>query len=351
MVVSMKEHTIRVGFIGAGGNTRLRHLPGFKAIPGVELALVANRSEESSQRIVSEYGVRGVAKNWRALLDSPNIDAVCIGTWPYMHAEISIAALKAGKHVLTEARMACNALEAEQMVRVHKEHPHLVAQIVPAPMTLAFDKTIRRMVADKMLGSIREVIVAQSDALQIRGDTPMTWRQDQALSGHNIMTLGIHYEALLRWFQEDAVVDVVSGEIFSEMRKSADGGFKKSSIPESITVLGHYPSSKTRLLIHLSGLETSLPRNEIRINGTKGGLRLDLMAERLFFMPVGGDEQALEPDETERGGWQVEQDFIRSIRKGDPVTLTDFETGLRYMRFTDAVWEKWEHSRDVWRKS
>ncbi len=50
----MTNETIRIGLVGAGANTRLRHIPGFQAIDGVELVSVANRSRESGQRIADE---------------------------------------------------------------------------------------------------------------------------------------------------------------------------------------------------------------------------------------------------------------------------------------------------------
>ena len=54
------------------------------------------------------------------------VDAICIGTWPYMHATISIEALESGKHVLTEARMAMDSDEAEAMFNVSKNYPELI---------------------------------------------------------------------------------------------------------------------------------------------------------------------------------------------------------------------------------
>ena len=83
---------LRIGFIGAGANTRTRHLPGFKEIPGVVLAAVCNRTEESSRKVAQAFGIPVVAPDWRAIIDSPTIDAVCIGTWPNLHAELTIAA-------------------------------------------------------------------------------------------------------------------------------------------------------------------------------------------------------------------------------------------------------------------
>jgi predicted dehydrogenase len=57
----MTTRTIRVGFVGAGNNTRRHHIPKLKAQPGVELVAVANRSVESGQRVAKEFGIPRVA--------------------------------------------------------------------------------------------------------------------------------------------------------------------------------------------------------------------------------------------------------------------------------------------------
>lgn len=56
----MAGETLRIGFIGAGGNTTLRHIPGLQAIEGVELVAVCNRSEESGRRVADEFGIARV---------------------------------------------------------------------------------------------------------------------------------------------------------------------------------------------------------------------------------------------------------------------------------------------------
>ncbi|MYI82270.1 MAG: gfo/Idh/MocA family oxidoreductase, partial [Chloroflexi bacterium] len=89
MTTDTDRDTLRVGFIGAGANTRSRHIPGFQAIAGVELAAVCNRSRESGQRVADEFGIARVDEDPSALFDDPEIDAICIGTWPYRHREYS----------------------------------------------------------------------------------------------------------------------------------------------------------------------------------------------------------------------------------------------------------------------
>src|SRR5579883_1880886 len=137
---------IRIGVVGAGANTRGRHIPGMRAIEGVEIIAVVNRSRASSERAAQELGIPHVHDTWRDLVRDPAIDAVMIGTWPYLHCPVTLAALEAGKHVLTEARMALNAAEALRMLAASKQHPELVAQVVPSPFGLKGDQVMRELI-------------------------------------------------------------------------------------------------------------------------------------------------------------------------------------------------------------
>src|ERR1043166_7568959 len=114
---------LRIGLIGAGGNTRARHIPGLRALPDVEIVAVCNRRPESTAAIAREFDVPRTFQPRQDLVADPGIDAVVIGTWPYLHAPITLAALAAGKHVLTEARLSMNATEAHAMLRVARGHP------------------------------------------------------------------------------------------------------------------------------------------------------------------------------------------------------------------------------------
>src|SRR5436190_2233257 len=107
---------IGIGMVGAGSIARARHVPGFKTIPGVELVGVVNRTPDSTRQAATEFGFGRTYATWRELLDDDDVDAVVIATWPYLHAPITLAALDAGKHVLTQARMAMNADEAHDML-------------------------------------------------------------------------------------------------------------------------------------------------------------------------------------------------------------------------------------------
>ena len=131
--MSKGEATIRVGLIGAGANTKFRHIPGFQTLEAVQITCVANRSRESSRKVADQFGIPEIKDSWQEVIDSDNVDAVCIGTWPYLHCEATCAALEQGKHVMCEARMARNLQEARTMLETSRKSPHLAAQIVPSP--------------------------------------------------------------------------------------------------------------------------------------------------------------------------------------------------------------------------
>src|SRR5438445_11680009 len=132
----MTQPTLRVGIVGLGGNTRLRHVPGLLACGDVELGAVCNRRPESTAEAAREFKIPRTYEHWQDLVVDPEIDAVVVGTWPYLHCPITVAALDAGKHVLCEARMAMNAAEAREMAAASHRNPRLVAQLVPSPFGL-----------------------------------------------------------------------------------------------------------------------------------------------------------------------------------------------------------------------
>src|SRR5262249_52273352 len=139
----MSSGELRIGIVGAGQITRKRHLPGFAAIPGVRVAGVCNLHRESTGRVAREFNIRKLYGSWENLVDDDEIDAVVIGAWPYLHCPVTLAAIDAGKHVLTQARMAMNAREAQRMHDAAKEHPELAMMIVPSPYGLVGDAHVR----------------------------------------------------------------------------------------------------------------------------------------------------------------------------------------------------------------
>ena len=329
----MAQETIHVGIIGAGGNTRSRHIPGLQAIADVEIVGVCNRSRESSQRVADEFGIPKIYDNWQAAIRDPDTDAIVIGTWPYMHCRATIAALAAGKHVMCEARMAMNASEAHRMRVASRRNPHLVAQIVPSPMTLRVDTTVKRHIADGFIGEVLAVEIRAGGAF-LDAEAPLQWRQDFDLSGWNIMSMGIWYEALMRWVGEATRV-MAMGKTFVKMRPDAEGVMRAVRIPEHIDVVGDLACG-AQLHLQVSNVAGLAGAPEVFVFGSAGTLRF---SENRLYGGQKGDSELTEIDipDAEAGAWRVEAEFINAIRGEEQITHTDFETGVKYMEFTEAV--------------
>ena len=84
--------TIRVGIVGLGANTRLRHVPGLRACADVEIVSVCNRRPDSTRAAAAEFDIPRMCDRWEDLITDDDIDAVVIGTWPYLHCPIALAA-------------------------------------------------------------------------------------------------------------------------------------------------------------------------------------------------------------------------------------------------------------------
>ena len=335
----MTSQLIRVGVVGAGANTRLLHIPNLQAQKNVEVVSVANRSRASGARVAEEFGISEVEDSWEDIIYDEDIDAVCIGTWPYMHAPITIAALEAGKHVLCEARMAMNALEAHAMLEVSRANPDLIAQIVPSPMTLSVDRTISDMISKGHIGDLitLDARITEGSAYP-QWDSPLHWRHNRDYSGNNIMTMGIWYEGFLRWLGSARSVQAV-GQSVVKHRRDDDGRRHAMAIPDHVDVMGEMEQGG-QYRISVSMAVGLVPGVDIYICGTEGTLRVSNETGELALQAGKRGARKLSNikiAKARRGSWRVEEEFINAIRGKEDVSHTDFVSGVKYMEWTDAV--------------
>jgi predicted dehydrogenase len=338
---------VRIGIVGAGAITRSRHFPGFAAIPGVQVVAVCNKHRASSSAVAREFGIPRVFGAWEALVEDESVDAVVIGAWPYLHAPVTLAALGAGKHVLTQARMAMNAREAQHMLDRSREFPNLVAMVVPSPYGLTGDAFIRKLIADGFLGQMREVHVTGMTQDLADPESPLGWRQRARFSGFNMLTLGILHETALRWTSPPTRVIALASKLIPERPDPKTKGLAAVGTPDSVQVLT-INEDGSRGIYRFSGVTWHGPGLIIEMYGSEGTIVYNLTRDEILAARRG--EPALRPmpvpDES-RGGWQVEAEFIGAIRGQNPVVHTDFATGVRYMQFTEAVARSSRHQIPV----
>lgn len=336
---------LRIGIIGLGGICRQRHVPGLRTIPGVELTAVANRTRESSERAAQEFNIPNVCDSWEELVARQDIDAVVIGTWPYMHYPMTLAALDAGKHVFCQARMAMNAQEAQVMYDKARG-ANRVAMLCPVPIGMRFDAPLIRLLHEDTVGNVRLVRVQSFSSAYADVDTPMNWRKDHRLSGLNALTLGMYIEVIHRWFGWTHSV-CAAVQTFTPERIDALGKRVQVKIPD-------------QFLFHTE-MESGLPvqytitgcvrggADTIEIYGDKGALRYEVGREALQRWVDGEGFVDLDlPDEElyDVAHWRVERDFIDAIREGKAYH-PNFEDGYRYMQVIQAVYDSAESKQRI----
>jgi predicted dehydrogenase len=294
--------------------------------------------------VAREYGIPRTFEHWQDLVADPDLDAVVIGTWPYLHCPITVAALDTGKHVLTEARMSLNAAESHCMLAAARRRPDLVTQIVPSPYGLKGHEVMVELIESGYLGELREAHVFHLGSQLADPAAPLSWRQDASLSGFNMLTLGILHETFLRWGPPPVQV-LAQVHAFIPSRIDPESGVRRPvGTPDSVQVLAVLENG-ARAVYQFSGVTPFGQGTGIRLYGSEGVLHYDLASDRIFGASrkrggKPGQAEALEeilipPDKA--GSWRVEADFVEAIRTGAPVRFTDFATGVAYMEFTEAV--------------
>ena len=351
--MSMTKSNIRIGLIGGGAIVRQRHLPGLRKLEGVEVVAVCNRRPESTRRLAQEFAIPRVADDWRDIVAMDDLDVIWVGTTPYMHCPITIAALEAGKHVFCQSRMCMDLDEARGMAAAGARHPDCVVRFCPPPMGLAGDRTMQRLLHhERLVGDIRQVHLTSVNGSLLDPHGELTWRLQKEQSGQNMMTLGIYFEVLDRWLGPTPRMTAVS-RTWTKTRIHPDPRLPTAvEIPESVNVIAELASGAVGIYC-FNGVNAHGPSDHLAVYGTAGTLVYHFSADENTEWIEGARRgeprlQRIPIPEQERRTWTVEAEFIRAVRTGqcDPI-LPDLQCGLRYMNLVNAVHRSAAESRAI----
>ncbi len=214
---------IKYGIIGCGAIGQRRHIPECHANPHSVVAALCDPNEQRVNELAAKYGAAAYT-DWKQMLADADIDAVVVCGPNSVHGEQSIAALKAGKHVLCEKPMATSRDEAKAMLAAAKKSKKYLMiglnQRLMAPHVKA-----KEILASGRLGNV----LAFRSAFQHPG--PEGWSVDGAKSwffqkGSAFMgvtgDLGVHKADLMRWLLGQEFAEV-GGFITTLDKRSPDG--------------------------------------------------------------------------------------------------------------------------------
>jgi predicted dehydrogenase len=359
---------VGIGIVGYGLMGRA-HAHGYTLAPHVRdlpvaprLRAISGRNADAVAAAAVRYGVATWTTDWRELVARDDVDVVDVCTPGHLHAEITTAALAAGKHVLVEKPAANSVPEAEQMAAAAEAAAPagVVAMVgfnyrrVPA-LALA-----RRLVADGRLGEVRQARVSYLQDWLSDPAAPMTWRLRRETAGSGVIgDLGSHAVDQLGFLLGQRVT-AVSGHVrtFVDQRPGDDG-------PEPVTVedaawATMWTDGGVVASVEASRMATGR-KNALRLElyGSSGSLAFDLerLNELRLYDAAAGDDLAgertvlvTEPDHPYVGAWwppghvlgwddtftNQAADFLRAVVAGEQPrpSLAD---GLAVQRVLAAI--------------
>ncbi|MEK7706665.1 MAG: Gfo/Idh/MocA family oxidoreductase [Verrucomicrobiota bacterium] len=287
--------TLRVGmvgyrFMGKAHSNAWRQSPRFFPLKAhIELHTICGRETAGVQAARAQLGWQTASTDWRELVESPLIDIVDICTPNDSHAEIAIAAAKAGKHVLCEKPLALNVKQAEAMLAAAQKAKvvHMVChncRRVPA-IALA-----RKMIGEGAIGEIYHFRARYAQDRLVDPDYPLTWKLQREISGSGVHgDINVHIIDLARYlvgefkevcglmntFIKERPLTSVVGKSQSQAAKALEKK-GKVTVDDAALFIGRFANGA---LANLEATRFALGRRnqlELEINGSKGSLCFDL---------------------------------------------------------------------------
>jgi predicted dehydrogenase len=220
--------TFKIGYIGAGGiaGSQIKHL---KKYEGVEVVACSDVSDKSLAKMKTEHGIAKTYTDYKAMLrDEPELDAISVCTPNGLHAEHTIAALNAGKHVMVEKPMSMTVAEAKDMIACAKKSgKHLIIgfQWRFDPKT----EVIRKQIEANEFGKI---LYVRCQSLRRRGipNWGVFGRKDLQ-GGGPMIDIGVHIIEMAHYMIGSPKPLSVSGNTFTYLGNKADAQGTKSQWP------------------------------------------------------------------------------------------------------------------------
>jgi predicted dehydrogenase len=325
-------------------------LPNLVKIPEVEVTVVGNRSRESGEAVAERFGIPRVATDWRSVVEGTDTDAIFVGTPPYVHLEIVLAALAAGKHVLCQTRIATSADEARRM-RAAADEAHargVRSMLVPPAPWYRGARFVQHLVASGFVGPLRQVVGFNMNASFADPSAPLTaGRNDIALYGRfNAMQLGLSYDVMRRW-TGDATSLIAQRSTFVPQRPLTPGGpLVDNPYPDAVTVVSETTSGAT--MINMLNYSVHFGDSRIELFGEDGTVVYRQRGDAILGAHIGDAELAplSIPAEFDTA-WRVEEEFVRLVRgERDEASFT-FADGVVNMEYLEAAYHSGMEGRRV----
>lgn len=349
----MKNDQIRVGYIGAGGISRV-HLEAASQLPhDVSMAAICDINERLAMEKAEKYAIPHVYTDYRKILESEEIDAVVVTLPNFLHAKVVTDALEAGKHVLCEKPMASNAADAKAMVEAEKKS----GKKLMVSLNNRFRSEAQWLRQNIASGGLGQVYYAKTGWVRRRG-IPVwgAWFSNRELSGGGpLIDIGVHTLDLTLWLMGFPKPVSVVGKTYAEFGPRQKGGWHgRPMIPDAPFTVEDLASAFIQLengvtIVLEASWASHIEKEEtyVQLLGQDGGVRWSFDQEFKWFKEENGVPFDIVPQFAKNDErLDLLSDFVSSIKEDRAPTSTA-EQGLIISQILDAIYESSKTGKQI----
>ena len=323
---------MNVSIIGAGLQGK-RHASAIQRLKGWRVVTVCDVNIERARALAAHLNAEATA-SWEEVVRWPGVDAIAVCTPPHLHAPVSIAAMKEGKHVLCEKPLGRTAQEAQAMVMVAAE----TGLKLKCGCNLRYHPAIvqaKQWLREGRIGS--PLFLRCRYGIAGRPGSEKEWRAKGEISGGGeLMDQGFHLLDLCRWFLGDfAEVFAFLATNFWPIAPLEDNAFLLLRTPQAQVASLHVSWTYWK---NLFSFEVFGRDGYIQLEGLGGnyGPERAILGRRRFFQPVA--EEVIEY-RGEDCSWRQEwEEFLAAVRE-DREPLGNGHDALAVHRLVQAAYQ------------
>ncbi|QQZ10049.1 Gfo/Idh/MocA family protein [Heyndrickxia vini] len=272
---------LRVCVIGTGTISDM-HFQSYAKHPDVILYGVFDYVRERAEEKAQAYGIPHVYEELHEIFADPQVDAVSICTWNNSHAELAIAALEGGKHVLVEKPLSLNLEEAIEVQKAAQKNNRLL-QVGFVRRFATNTKVLKSFIDDGKLG---DIYYAKASCIRRIGN-PGGWFADKERSGGGpLIDLGVHVIDICWYLMGRPKVKSISGHTYHQLGnranvknlkfyKAADYDKGKNTVEDLANALVTFENGASLFVDVSYTLHTKKDDIHVKLFGTKGGAELE----------------------------------------------------------------------------
>lgn len=339
---------LNIGVIGAGSISEY-HLGPYANNPETAIYAICDLNEERAKLKAEKYGVVKIYTDYRDLLADPAVDAVSICTWNNSHAEISIAAVEAGKHVLVEKPLCKTVEEAERVEQAVKKS----GKVLQVGFVRRYASNTQILNRFLQAGELGEIYYAKATCLRRLGN-PGGWFSDIERSGGGpLIDLGVHIIDLCWYLMGKPKVKSVSGNVYNKLGnrsniqnlsfyKASDYDASNNTVEDLANAIIRFENGASLMVDVSFTLHAQKDEISVKLYGDKGGAEIE---PELFIVTENHDTILNVTPQVDHlsfdfiSGFQSEINHFIDSCMGRKETLSPVEDGLEMMKILCGIYE------------